>query len=406
MNRSVNDMSTIRIANTQLLLRTLYNLKEISRSDLTRITKLSSSAVTSITKKLMEKNLIIEKECAVEKVVGRPKNPITINNKLWYVLGLHISDEKSANLVLFNLYGKQIDNISLFFEKLDLKTVTRSIVQGVKVIKERLNNNNDIIIGLGIGFSGIINNKNGNCIYSESIKWNEAPIGALLNKELDIPVIIECDVNASALAEYINFKNNNKISSLAVLMIGNGIGLGLIINGNIYNGHMGGAGEISHILNFNYDSYKGKGICHCGQKSCISNFITKKGVIDQIKKLSPEEKINEDEPLIWICGDKNSKDYSQILYRVANSTGTLLKLITETYDPATIIISSSYKFDQQTKKDIDSIYGKRLTLPQKFKKEVVFKKYSNITWAWGAAYTVIHKFLNDIKFWPTIFDNN
>lgn len=400
MKHLVNDMSIIRIANTQLLLRTLYNLKEASRSDLTRITKLSSSAVTSIVKELMDKNLIIEKGVIGERVVGRPKSPIDINDEKWYALGLHISDIQNSKLVLFNLYGKRVLSKDLFFERMDLETISETIFQGVKEIKKQLTDKS-VIIGLGVGISGIIND--GNCVYSESLKWNNIPIGAVLNKKLDIPVVIECDVNALALAEYINLKNTRDISSLAVLMLGNGVGLGLIFNGNIYSGHCGGAGEISHILNFNYDNYEGEAICHCGNKGCISNFITKKGIINQIRMQNPESDIDLDEPLVWINSNVNEA-FSQIIQRVINSSGMLLKLITETYDPETIIISASYEFDPQIQSAIDSCYGGMLTLPERFKKEVIFKKYFNTSWAWGAAYTVIHQFLNSIEFWKQFFN--
>src|SRR6056297_1749157 len=98
-----NDMSTMRIENTLLVLRDLYESDFASRSELSSSTSLSSSAVTSITKELLQKKMIVEKEPDNVSGVGRPRKPLYINKKHWYILGVHISGDKYLKLEVFNL---------------------------------------------------------------------------------------------------------------------------------------------------------------------------------------------------------------------------------------------------------------------------------------------------------------
>ena len=396
-----SDMSTMRKLNTLLLLRTLYQVQTASRSDLTRLTDLSSSAVTSIVKDLLNKRLLIEKQNYQQRSVGRPRLPLAINSRCWYVLGLHLSGDNSADLVSFNLQGEYINRIKLSFDSFAPAAVTKVISAGVATLSSKLEPTARLI-GLGVSLSGVIAPQTGHCTYSERLNWHKIPLVSLLSGQIDLPIIIERDVNALALAEYMNLEKGEQKSSLAVLMVGNGLGLGLIINGQIYSGVQGGAGEISHILNFTDRDQLDQEQCYCGQPACVSQLISKKGISKQIAKLFPGKTGFAEQPLLWLQDRSKPGNGLSILNRVAVTTALLLKLITETYDPAQIIISSNFQFDRESQQKILDIYGDRLTLPVEFKKEVIFKNWSSFSWAWGAAAVVINNFLNSIDFWDNI----
>lgn len=352
----VNDMSKMKIANILLILRTVYNTGSLSRSELTQLTGLSSSAVTSLTKDLLKKKIIIEKPPKENCGVGRPRKPLAINSKEIYVIGTHISGKETISLILFNLKGEKIEKINFNIDNYDPENIINLLVDGLKNLKKEFPHIEDKIIGFGIGISGIVDNKNGICKYSENLGWSELDLKIILQDKIDIPFLIERDVNALGLAEYMRL--DEKFDPLAVLMIENGIGLGLIINGSIYSGHLGGAGEISHMVELNYQNNRRSGLTE--QKYSLAN--------------------------------------------ITSNTGKLLKLITETYDPSLIIFSSNYEIKKNKQKQILNEYEEKLALPGKFKKDIIFKRHSKDNWSWGAASVVIHDFLNNQSYWKDMFN--
>lgn len=103
---------------------------------------------------------------------------------------------------------------------------------------------------IGIGVPGLVDHKNDRVIDVLNIHgWKDVPLRSILEEKFQIPVAIENDANCFALGEY-HFGKRQKISSLVGVTIGTGLGTGIIINGKIYRGANGAAGEFG-MMDYN-----------------------------------------------------------------------------------------------------------------------------------------------------------
>ncbi len=111
--------------------------------------------------------------------------------------------------------------------------------------------------GLGIGVPGLVEHATGMVYDVVNIpSWKEVALKKLLEEKFKRPVFLNNDANCFAMGEYY-FGQNQKYSDLVGLIIGTGLGAGIVLDGNIYNGANGGAGEFGMLpyLDHNYEYY-------------------------------------------------------------------------------------------------------------------------------------------------------
>jgi len=138
------------------------------------------------------------------------------------------------------------------------------------------------ILGMGIGVPGAVDHSKGSIYFLTNLPgWTDFPIKDLLMSKYNIPVTVNNDANAAALAEY-TFGSGAKVKNMIYLTVSTGIGGGLIVNGALFNGAWGAAGEVGHmVLEVDGDE------CNCGSRGCwetiSSGSAIVKGVVNRIK---------------------------------------------------------------------------------------------------------------------------
>ncbi|MEP0826914.1 MAG: ROK family protein [bacterium] len=133
---------------------------------------------------------------------------------------------------------------------------------------------------LGVGSPGIINNVTGEVAGAcpNIPGWVGIKIGAHLKEHLNLPVFVDNDANAMALAE-LRFGAGKRFSSAVCITVGTGIGGGIIIDKNLWRGSNFSAGEIGHIV----VKYDGKE-CRCGNRGCLEAYCASQAIIDRTKE--------------------------------------------------------------------------------------------------------------------------
>ncbi|NLK62669.1 MAG: ROK family protein [Fusobacteria bacterium] len=149
--------------------------------------------------------------------------------------------------------------------------------QITKVINELIESSKGKINGIGIGLPGIIDSEKGKVIFSPNLPWKNYNIKEELEKKYKINVNIGNDVNVGILGEWIYGAAKNKQNIIGIF-VGTGIGGGLIINGKLYEGHTGAAGEIGHICVVPDGPY-----CGCGAKGCLEALASKTAIMQDIQ---------------------------------------------------------------------------------------------------------------------------
>jgi predicted NBD/HSP70 family sugar kinase len=124
------------------------------------------------------------------------------------------------------------------------------------------------LIGIGFAVPGPYIKESGVfALMSRVPGWENIDFAVQLRSGLEYPVFFEHDANCGALAEW--WYGDNRYSSLLFLLAGQGIGAGIIENGNIFSGSMGIAGEVGHMS----INYKGP-ICECGHRGCLELYAS------------------------------------------------------------------------------------------------------------------------------------
>src|SRR5690606_15173951 len=102
-------------------------------------------------------------------------------------------------------------------------------------------------LGLGVSVPGVVDHLAGTIRHSQLFGWEQVPLAELLGAELGLPVLVENDVNALAAA-HAWFGHGRDHEAFLVLTLGRGVGLGIVVNGSVYRGPRGGAGEFGHTV--------------------------------------------------------------------------------------------------------------------------------------------------------------
>ncbi|GGA83198.1 sugar kinase [Brucella endophytica] len=272
------DQTTARALNRRLILNLLRQEGPKSRAELATVTQLSPAAVTSVVSDLMEEGLLAEGE-AVSSFTGRRPIPIEIN----YGHGLAIG---------FKLMADTVECVAT-----DLATTPRAalrvplpsrapddVVDLLAATVPRLvglaGRPDARLAGIGISMPGVINHQQTMCVRSHRFNWDHVPLASLLAKQVNVPVWLEDDTNAYAIAQQL-FGLGRQHRNMAVLAVGVGISCALIVEGKLYRGANGAAGKFGHVL------YEENGrLCECGKRGCLMAYHSEASMLRRWREIN------------------------------------------------------------------------------------------------------------------------
>jgi len=129
------------------------------------------------------------------------------------------------------------------------------------------------LVGVGIGLAGVIDSTRGICRYSPILNWRNVPLRDLLEERLSIPVYIDNDVNTLTLAEKL-FGAGQGVDDFLTVTVGRGVGMGIVVNGQLYRGTRGGGGEFGHTV----VDPEGP-LCGCGKRGCLEAYVSDPAIV-------------------------------------------------------------------------------------------------------------------------------
>lgn len=230
-------------------------------TELSKTLNYSSPKIAELLLELQDDGLVKDYGKSEDNTVGRRPNIYGLKSNSIFFLGVDVKNFhiNIGVLDLKNTLVKTTGNIPFQLvnnkESLDaLCDIISDFLSGLGAMRER-------IIGIGLNLSGRINYKTG---YSYSFfNFSEEPLSKTMEDKLGIQIFLENDSRAMAYGEFCNGVVTNEKDVLFVNM-DYGIGMGVMINGQLYYGKSGFAGEFGHIHIFNNEI-----ICRCGKKGCL-----------------------------------------------------------------------------------------------------------------------------------------
>lgn len=265
-----------RLQYKHLIFREFYYSNSLSCAELSARIGKSIPLTTQILNDLMEEG-IVEEEGLAPSNGGRRPLMYSIKKEAMYVVAVAM-DQMVTRVAVIGFDNKPIGTPLHFDLTLadnpdaltQLKDAIETTLKKSKVPRKK-------ILGVGIGMPGFIDARKG-INYSFLSTDNSGSISAYLHKELGVPVYIDNDSSIIALAEH-HFGAAMGVKNSMVINIGWGIGLGLILNDQLYRGENGFAGEFSHIPM--YDNNK---LCSCGKRGCLETETSLKVVIEKAEQ--------------------------------------------------------------------------------------------------------------------------
>lgn len=258
------------------ILKELYfedNLSCVGLS--TRINK-SFPLTANLLEELMAENLVIETGYA-PSTGGRRPLTYSIQKNVMYLVSVAM-DQFVTKIAIMDMQNNFISPI----EKIVLPLPDNP--GAIEVLKEKIVQvidscgiPNEKFVGIGIGMPGFVNVKKGINYSFLQLPHNKS-IAKYLYEKTGLPVFIDNDSSLIALAE-LYFGDARGEKNAMVINVGWGIGLGMILDGELFRGHEGYAGEFSHIPLF----LNGK-LCWCGKTGCLETETSLLLIIDQVKE--------------------------------------------------------------------------------------------------------------------------
>jgi len=273
------DQGTVRAVNRRLLLRLLREQGPSSRTDLADLSGLSNGAVTRIVGDLITDGLLVEQSIGVS-TGGRRPVLLDVDTSARVVAGVKLMDD-AVLAVLVDMKGAVVADTRLVLRSHDVRAVITRVAKAVADLLGRVGTSGERLTGLGLGMSGSIDWVNGVCRLSPFFGWTDVPVADLLRDRVGVPVTVDNDVNALAVAESL-FGRGRHVRDFAVVTVGRGVGAALVHDGGVYRGATGGAGEFGHSV-----SEWGGRRCECGRAGCLEAYVGEPALMSRVRGLGP-----------------------------------------------------------------------------------------------------------------------
>jgi predicted NBD/HSP70 family sugar kinase len=240
----------------------------ISRADIARILDLSPATVTQVTKGLLARGLVVELEHAPSQG-GRPGRLLGLDSRSKGAFGAKVTDDYVA-VVRMGLDGTVERSWTEAFEARRADAVDALAIYLARVLKDY---DPTDTLGVGVAVPGSVDHQANGVVDAPTLGWRSLQVGQILRDRLQLPVLVENDVNAVTIAERL-YGRGRQHDCFLTATIGRGVGAGLISDGALYRGAFGGAGEIGHFPVVS-DGHP----CSCGNQGCLEAIVGEQGLV-------------------------------------------------------------------------------------------------------------------------------
>ena len=267
----------MRISNMSLLLRRLQAGPPCSRTELVRETGLSKAAVSTLMAELCARGLVSEDAPDLSGSVGRPSTALRVAAQAAAGVGVEIGID-SLLLTVVDLAGTVTHQESCLIE--DPERTLGAVVDQLAVLLaeqlEALRRDGVAVLEVVVAQTGSLDRASGTVRFSSSLGWHDAPVidelrsalAAHLPEDAPLPdLAMDNDAKLAALAAYGRYAGEG-VRHLLYLSGGEGVGAGIIADGQVLRGWYGSTGEVGHM-----PIEPGDRVCRCGRRGCWETLI-------------------------------------------------------------------------------------------------------------------------------------
>ena len=373
-----------RQSGRRALLREIRRNGPLPRIELADRTGISRATVTTITAEFLHSGLI--EEIARDNTDrdarrGRPRVDLRIRGDAHLVAGAKISN-RSVSLVLLDFDGAELATLEteMPMSVLPSAELAQFLTQAIRDLTARANRHLEDVSGVGIGIAGVVEASKGFVYWSPSLSERNVEFATDLSRALGRPAFVDNDANLVAVAEK-TFGLGQGHTDFIVVTIESGVGMGLVLGGDLYRGTRGCGAEFGHTK-VQLDG----ALCRCGQRGCLEAYVADYALLREAALMTNQaEAAPGIDPLLQAArtGDAMAKS---ILDRAGRIFAMGLANLVNIFDPELIILAGEQmQFDHLVGQDVIDTMRQSIVQIDKAPPEVVIHKWGNLMWARGAA---------------------
>jgi len=301
--------------NRLLILKTIYKNDRISRANIARATGLTRATVSDAVSELKNDGIIVEAGVGKSRG-GKPPIHLSFADDARCLLGIDLGESEFCGAVI-NLRGEIKHRLRGQIQRGNGESVLESVYA---LIDRLIPLAASPILGIGIGTPGLVDPHQGIVRKAVNLGWDELCLGELLHERYHVPVHIANDSHVAALAEF-TFGGNGSSPNLIVIKMSRGIGVGIVLNSQLYYGDTYGAGELGHVVIVEHGER-----CRCGHSGCLETVTGSEAIVRSAQGIA---RSNPDSALRRIVPSIEDINMESVSLALAAGDKGLEKLIAE-----------------------------------------------------------------------------
>jgi predicted NBD/HSP70 family sugar kinase len=277
---------TSREINRRILLNLVRSHQPVSRADLARLMGTTRAAVTFIVNDLIEEGFVYE-GAKGESPRGRKPQFLYIDSRKRWVLAVDIRATRTS-LMVCDLLGEPLVGVTSFPTETSVKRLVRILADRVK---RTVGEHRDLgeCQGIGVVVPGMVGPGGDRVLFAPRLRWRDVPLREALASATRLPVTVENSGRACALAQLWSARTDAAVAgNIAFVNVSDGIGVGIVVRGELLRGLHNVAGEFGHIP-LNVDGPP----CACGASGCWEAYVSNLSTLSRYfgREISPYKPI-------------------------------------------------------------------------------------------------------------------
>ena len=262
------NMVQVKKRNRSSILNCIMQKGPMSRKDIAEITGLTPAAVTLICGELIQQGLL--QEMGVDTFstgAGRKKVLVDVNYNCYYVMTINIESDNTF-LALSNMKGECLDKETI---ETDRSVEPEVFLANIVKLCHRICDRSQLgtkLAGVSVTVPGVVDRERGVSVHAYGVWKQQVAVCDILKDELGLPIWLENNVNAFAVAELL-YGLGREYDNLLVIKWGPGVGSTIVIDGQVYKGRHGKAAELGHFI-----IERNGAMCNCGRRGCLETKVS------------------------------------------------------------------------------------------------------------------------------------
>jgi len=336
------DGQSMQQANRALVLALIRHDPTLSRASIARQTTLSPASVSGIVDHLIREGFVREEAAAATGTVGRRPMRLVFNPAARVTLGIAI-DVRDVTAGLVDLGGKmRATQRAPIAPEAGPAAIVDTVAQVARRALRGVASRD--VLGVGVAVPGLARWPDGVILFSPNLGWRDVPIQAMLEERLRRPVLVDNEVRALALAEH-SYGAARGARTVVVIDAAYGVGGAVIIDGALYRGVHGAAGEVGHNI-----VEPNGAVCGCGNRGCLETVASAHGLVaraidalaaGRASALAADARVGLTLDHIVAAARGGDALACELLARAATYLGLAVANAIDNWDPERVVLSGS-----------------------------------------------------------------